>query len=659
MNVDSSELHWGTTRWGDDAPVESGLDPALMTVLLDHIATRVAVVDVDRRYRYANREALRFMGLDAAQVIGQPMAQVLDAGVLAVISPLIDRVFAGESLHRRGWADYERQGRRFREQWYVPYAPHGVVSAVLVCGLDHTEQRLSERELEDKRSQLQTSESLKAAIFDHALAALVSTDAAGLIVEWNPSAEAMFGRRRADVLGLPVSAVVIPERFREAHERGLQRIAAGGPPRLLARRIEMHALRGDGSEFPMEMVLWRTEAASAVVYTASIVDLSERHAAAQQIERQREALRQTEKLTTMGSLLAGVAHELNNPLAIVMGRASLLESKCDAGSEIASDALRIREAAERCGRIVRTFLDMARRRPTQRSSVALADVVRAAAELLGYAYRSHAIDLQLLLDPALPRVRADPDQLCQVVLNLLVNAQQALAAVEGPRQVTVSSGCTFDGVWLRVADNGPGLADAVRERIFESFFTTKAEGLGTGIGLSVSRALVHEHGGELVLEPATAGSGACFRLDLPIEAAAAPPTAPAGSSAAPVQEVAALARLLVVDDEAEIASMLRDMLEHAGYEASTAASGAMALEMLDMARFDAIVCDLHMPAMDGAALWREVSTRHPRLARAMLFMTGDTLAGGTDAFLRRSGCGCLDKPFNRDDLLARVAALLA
>lgn len=667
MNDDERELLWSTTRWGDAESTLPELEPALMRLLLEHIATRVAIVGVDRCYLYANREALRFMGLPAAKVIGQPMAQVLDAGVFRALVPLIDRVFGGESLHRRGWADYEKQGRRFREQWFVPYSPDGgAVQAVLVCGLDHTEQRLGEQELAHQRTQLRTSEALKAAIFDNALAALVSTDAAGCIVEFNPSAEAMFGHVRAQVLGRPVSEVMIPERFRAAHAQGLQRLQAGGAPRILNRRLELHAMRADGSEFPMEMVLWRTDAEGTVFFTASIADLSERHAAAQQIERQREALRQNEKLSAMGSLLAGVSHELNNPLAIVMGRASLLEEKCADSPALLRDALRIREAADRCGRIVRTFLNMARSRPPRRSSVSLNDAVRAATDMLGYTYRSHAIELRLALDAALPLVSADADQICQVVLNLLVNAQQALALVDGPRQVSVSTGVGPSGtveadasrgarVWLRVADNGPGVPPAAQSRIFDAFFTTKAEGLGTGMGLSVSRALAREHGGDLVLE-AQPTAGALFCLTLPIGAASELDSAPA---AAVLAGAPARARVLVVDDEAEIAGLVREILVQAGYEVATAASGAAALERLGAAHFDAIVSDLRMPDMDGAGLWREVSARHPALAACMLFVTGDTLSPDAREFLRSSHCAWLDKPFVKADLLARVAALLA
>jgi CheY-like chemotaxis protein/two-component sensor histidine kinase len=395
--------------------------------------------------------------------------------------------------------------------------------------------------------------------------------------------------------------------------------------------------------------MWMTRVDGAAYFTASINDLSQAHADAEVIARQRDALRQSEKLTAMGSLLAGVAHELNNPLAIVMGRASLLEEKTE-GTPLHADAARIRDAAERCGRIVRTFLNMARSRPAQHAPVQLNDLARAAADMLGYTLRSHGIEVDLRLAADLPEVQADGDQIGQVVLNLIVNAQQALAQHGGPRRITVLSG--LDGprsVFLRVADSGPGVPAAVRDKIFDPFFTTKADGMGTGMGLSVSRSIARDHGGDLVLEDTA--TGARFALSLPLRAAA-PVAAP---EATPVPEAAAgPARLLVVDDEAEIAELLRTLLEGAGFEVASADAGAVALELLDTARFDAIVSDLRMPDMDGAALWRAVRERHPALATRMVFVTGDTLSPQARQFLDASGCQRLDKPFSRDDLLARV-----
>jgi len=516
-----------------------------------------------------------------------------------------------------------------------------------------------QRELQQRERQ---TEALKASIIDHAVAGIVSTDAEGRIVEFNPAAETMFGRVRAEVLGQAVGEIIVPPRMRAGHDAGIARLAAGGAPQMLGKRVQMPALRADGAEFPVEMVLFRTELGGTVHYTASMTDVTERVEAAGQIERQRDALRQSEKLTAMGSLLAGVAHELNNPLAIVMGRASLLEETTE-GTALQADARRIREAAERCGRIVRTFLNMARQRPVRREPVQLNDLARAAAEMLGYTLRSHGITIELTLLEPLPEVMADGDQVGQVLLNLVVNAQHALGAVDSERRITLQTGVEQrrdnrePRVWLRVADTGPGVPAEARAQIFEPFFTTKAEGIGTGLGLSVSRTMVREHGGDLVLErDGGDGSGAAFRLSLPISGEARDSTASMPLDIAPP---APQARLLVVDDEAEIAELMRSMLESAGFEVATAESGAVALELLDAARFDAVISDLRMPDMDGAALWRAVRARHPALARRMLFVTGDTLSPEAQQFLDKARSASLDKPFAKGDLLAAVQTLLS
>ncbi|WP_077035925.1 PAS domain S-box protein [Pelomonas sp. KK5] len=653
----------GTATWDLSQAVPT-LDPKLAAMLLEHNSSGIAVLDLDGYYIFLNREMCRFFHRPAEQLIGRHVSELIGEQSYALYAPLIPRLLAGEALHVEGWIDYPGgHGSEYLSEALVPYGPPGgPVECTVVFARDSTELKLREQQLTDKLAELQRAEALKSAIVDHALAALVSTDAGGAIVEFNPAAEAMFGRRRGEVLGRGVSELIIPERYREAHDGGMARMQQGGPGRVMGKRLELHALRADGSEFPIEMVLWRTDVHAETFYTASIIDVSERRNAAAQIERQREALRQSEKLTAMGSLLAGVAHELNNPLSIVMGRASLLEEKCAGHAELQADARRIHDAAERCGRIVRTFMNMARSRPSQRGPVGFNELVRAAVEMLGYGYRTHGIALELTLGEGLPPISADGDQIGQIVMNLLVNAQQALAGRDGPRRVQVQTGLEprrdyrEPRVWLRVADNGPGIAAAARERIFEPFFTTKAEGLGTGLGLSVSRSLARDHGGELALEREGQGGGASFRLSLPISGATA---AAAESVPMPLMEEAGppTLRVLVVDDEPEVAEVMRAMLESAGYEVATADSGLLALELLDTARFDAIVSDLRMPQMDGAALWREISERHPALARSIVFVTGDTLSPDAADFLKRSRCASLDKPFGKADLLERVAGI--
>ncbi|MEK8030058.1 response regulator [Ideonella sp. DXS29W] len=502
---------------------------------------------------------------------------------------------------------------------------------------------------------------LRSAIAESAPAALIVSDESGRIVEFNPAAEAMFQQPRSRAIGRRIAALVMPARHHALHEQAMARLRAGESSQQLGQ-MHLHGLRADGSELPIEMLMWRTDLNGRAYYTASLVDMTEVHNATQEIERQREALRQSEKLTAMGSLLAGVAHELNNPLAIVMGRASLLEEKCDRDPELRAEAQRIRQAAERCGRIVRTFLNMARSKPSQRGPVSLNEMVRAAADMLQYGYRTHNISQELDLGEGLPPVVADSDEIGQVVMNLLINAQQAVASREGPRRVRVQSGVEprrdnrEPRVWLRVEDNGPGVSAAVRQHVFEPFFTTKPDGLGTGLGLAMSRSLVRAHGGDLMLEAGSSLGGASFRLSLPISGIAEPDgPAPALPSPAASQ----LVRVLVVDDEPELSELMREMLESAGYDVATAESGAVALEMLDLARFDVIVCDLRMPDMDGATLWREVCARHPGLSRSLLFVTGDTLSADASGFLKLTGCDSLDKPFSKTDLLTKVATLLS
>ncbi len=634
----------------------------LLSQLLEAVPARVVVIDVNERLVWANQEFFRFTRLHPKQVLSQPIARIIGDAAYASYDSVRPRLASGQTVAWEGWTALAGTGRRYMREHLVPVdVRDGVPQATVVMSLDLTELKRRDAELSAKVAELEASEALKSSIFDNAMAALVSTDETGHIVEFNPAAAAMFGIAREQALGRAVAEVMIPPRLRAAHDAGMARVTAGGEQRVMGRRVEMPALRADGSEFPVEMVLWRTAVGAQTYYTASLFDLSERQTAQGEIERQREALRQSEKLTAMGSLLAGVAHELNNPLSIVMGRASLLAEKMT-GHPLAADAQRIHEAAERCGRIVRTFLNMARSRPANRSEVALNDLATAAIDMLAYVLRSHGIAVTLDLLPGLPPVKADADQIGQIVLNLIVNAQQALGLRDHGRQLTVSTGLApmtegdrrrVPRVWLRVRDNGPGIAPELRERIFEPFFTTKSEGVGTGLGLAVSRGIARDHGGELTLQDD--GDGACFCLQMPVSGE--PETRETEPVPLPDTDEQS-ARLLVVDDEPEIAELISEMLAGAGYEVMTAESGAVALAMLAEARFDAIISDLHMPDLDGAGLWREVKRTQPALARRMLFVTGDTLSPTARQFLDEARCDRLNKPFAKAELLARVTALL-
>ena len=373
-----------------------------------------------------------------------------------------------------------------------------------------------------------------------------------------------------------------------------------------------------------------------------VLDLTEKQAAEVEIERQREIIYQREKLGALGSLLAGVAHELNNPLSVVVAQATLLAG---AGHRSA----RPRRAARRsgCGRALRPDRqDLPRHGaaapPSRCRGRPQPGRRRRRSSCSATASAPPASRFAPSLAPNLPTIWADPDQISQVLTNLIVNAQQAMAEWSGPRRLTDRHPLRSARrqIRLSVADSGPGVPPAIRSRIFEPFFTTKPVGIGTGIGLSVCHGVVTAHGGTITVDDAP-GGGAVFVIRLPatttVEAAA--PAGPAPSL------IGAGGRVLVVDDEPAVAEALSDILRHAGYRIDIAESGEAALGRVRTGVYDVIFSDVHMPDMDGLTFYRNLRELKPELADRLMFVTGDMLGGNIRTFIEETGLPFLEKPF--------------
>ena len=385
-----------------------------------------------------------------------------------------------------------------------------------------------------------------------------------------------------------------------------------------------------------------------------LYDLTERKEAEAQIAQQQEALQQSEKMAALGGLLAGVAHELNNPLSVVVGQASLL---IDGQGEpkVVARAEKIFKAADRCSRIVKSFLALARRKPTERKNVDLNGLVQSALDLLGYQIRTNEVTVKLDLAPHLPPVTGDGDQLIQVITNLILNAAQAMEKWEGPRTLTIQSGVTDDHtVELSVTDTGPGIPQELRTRIFEPFFTTKSDKGGTGVGLALCLNIIASHDGEMSVEDAD-GGGACFRIHLPMAA-----TARKEDTAAPQSHITLPSplRILLVDDEVDISQTLADLLEPEGHKIDIAIHGRVALEKLRKAPFDVIISDLRMPVLDGPGLYEAMKTECPNYLHKIIYVTGDTLSTHVQAFLKENPVPVVEKPYRLNDVRGAIAALL-
>lgn len=627
-----------------------------LAAILDGIPARVALMDRDRRYRYVNEACAAFFGLSRQAILGRAAAEVIGAAAFEAVQEQGGRALAGETLRWEGWLSYG-PGRepRFVQRLCQPHRDEaGDIDGYLVVVQDLTELKRDEAR---QVAALHMSQALNAAIIASALDCVIVIDEAGRVVEFNPAAERTFGHRRAEVLGRPMGDIIVPPHLRERHAAGFARYLATGDARLLGRRIEIEGMRADGEVFPLELALAEVRLPDQRLFTAYLRDLTPARAAAADIQRSRDAMHQTEKMAAFGSLLAGVAHELNNPLSIVVGNAMMLvEDAADMAPPLAERAGKIQTAAERCARIVRTFLSMTRQRQIALRPFAIGPLVRESLELLGYGLRTGGIAVELDIADDLPLAIGDPDQLNQVLVNLLVNAQQALAPQALPRCIAVTARAAPGELVLGVADNGPGVPPAVRDRIFEPFFTTKPMGVGTGIGLAVSRGIIEAHGGTLAL--AATDSGARFEVRLRLATARDGPPAPPADAprAAPLPGLDAC-RALIVDDEPEVASVLAQMVRSLGLRGDTAAGGADGIRRIEAQDYDVILCDLHMADTDGAAVFAWLAGHRPHLCGRVVFITGDTLGQGTSSFLARSGRPMLEKPFVQEDIRRVLGAM--
>ena len=502
--------------------------------------------------------------------------------------------------------------------------------------------------IEAALTSLRLTEERWRAMTDNASDVIAVVDETGIITYVSPSLEKM--------LGLPVSSYIGRNIFERVHPDDAARMQ----PRLLqpARRpLKFRGLHVNGEWRTLEVVGSDLRSHPAVRgLVLNMRDVSETVKAEEALARQRESLHQSEKLSALGSLLAGVAHELNNPLSVVVGRSIQLQSAAATAAD-RDTASRIRQAAERCARIVKTFLAMARKQEAERAPTDINGVIADAIDVLAYTLQSGGVQIETQLASGLPLVLADADQLAQVFMNLFANAQQAMATQSGPRRLSVRTMAVPGQAQLQieVRDTGPGIAADVAPRIFEPFFTTKPVGAGTGVGLSVSLGIVQAHGGTMTLDAAWKG-GASFVVTLPALPGPAQPPVAASQQASARQ---APLRILVVDDEVEIAEILREILAAEGHRVTLAHGGDEALHKLAEAGFDLVLTDLKMPGMDGPALYRQIQQHYPHLARRVIAVTGDTLGTSANDFVQNSGVPVIDKPFDPDDIVARVNAVVA
>ncbi len=367
---------------------------------------------------------------------------------------------------------------------------------------------------------------------------------------------------------------------------------------------------------------------------------------------------QSGKLSAVGQFVAGVAHELNNPLTAVIGFADLL-SMTATDEDMRAQLDMIAKSAHRCAKIVQNLLSFARQHEPERKLTQINSTVDEVLQMMAYDLRTSNIKVVRDFEPTLPPILADPHQLQQVFVNIISNARQAISGVGSTGEITVRTRGRDGFLTIAIGDNGPGISPENLAKIFDPFFTTKPQGQGTGLGLSLVYGMIREHGGTIVAK-SDLGHGATFTIELPIVTgvpAALRASEPAGGKISRAAKPRGTS-VLVVDDEEWILNLARKLLEWDGHEVVTALGAQQCLDLLGSRRFDVIVSDWKMPGMNGIQLFEQVRVEHPALAGRMLFMTGDVINETFRDFLRDNGMTCLSKPFPIAEFQRAVASML-
>jgi two-component system NtrC family sensor kinase len=495
-------------------------------------------------------------------------------------------------------------------------------------------------------------------LFEQANEGIVLVDATDMmILDWNPAAQRLLGFPHGSSDSHLISDfLVLPQDGKKV--RWFELLSQN--PQVTLRCL-------DGRTVMVDLTSSALELDGRPAYHLVLRELNER-------ARLENQLREAEKLSALGQLASGIAHEVNNPLAIMDAHLELILARPGCDDRTRADIKKVINECNRAAALIRNFLAVARKKRQDLQPIDLNRMLSGIAENQRMARAGQAICCTLQLDPHCPPIAGDSSQLERVFINLYRNAEQATERNRNTPLIKISTRRKGELVQARIEDNGTGVPAHLTTKIFEPFFTTKEVGAGTGLGLSISHQIVADHHGRIYCEPSPLG-GAAFVVELPLvsihDSETAAPTEPepepaaAPEQSAPVSRAARNARILIIDDEAALAEMICEYLNMTGHHAQFRTSSEEALALMEQAEFDLVISDFRMPGLTGEQLFERTLNRDPDMARRIVFMTGDIIGADARRFFSTHDVPCLAKPSalptierfinSRLELLARAA----
>ncbi|MHB8868656.1 MAG: hybrid sensor histidine kinase/response regulator [Thermoleophilia bacterium] len=629
------------------------------TDLYDFAPIGLVTFDVDGRIVEANLTAAALLSVYRGSFVGATLQSFLAVDSLPVFDRFRRSIIATGAKRGCDLEALASDGRHLilRVDGLAYAHGSGSPGRIRAALTDVSTSREMERALRENEEHFRS-------VVENAGDAIITVDAAGAVVLWNQAAATMFGRTFNEMRGRSLSAIM-PEGLQSLHTSALRRAAASHGSRGSGATLEQIGVRADGKEFPVELTLARWSAGSGEFFTGIVRDLSERRRAQEEHERLEEQLRQALKMEAIGRLAGGVAHDMNNMLTPILGYAEILLEDTPETDSRRADLQEILGAATRARDLTRQLLAFARKQTLDMQVLDLNAVVHGFQKMLSRMLRDN-VSLELRLAPLLGVVRGDVGQVEQVLLNLVLNAQDALpngGVISVATDETVVRDVGSDAhqellpgsyVVMTVSDDGHGMSPEVLEHLFEPFYTSKLKGRGTGLGLATVYGIVKQHGGEIFVQ-SELDRGSVFRVYLP-HTEGAPPVAELPEEGERVPR--GTETILIVEDQDRVRHVASQALRRYGYHTLEASSGDNALEVAAAQEgpIHLLLTDVVMPGMNGPELASRLRDAYPGVA--VLFMSG--YAGevlGRDGTLD-ADVELIMKPFSVRDLATRIRRAL-
>jgi len=626
--------------------------------LIENSSDVITVIDSLGTVRYQSPNYKAVWGRAPTGEIGRDMLKDVHPDEAALVSEKFDYLLKNP----RGIVSINVRAQHTDGSWRtIEVVGHNLLDNPVVCGIVVNFRDITKRKQAEEK--LRQSEKRYRLIAENTRDVIITTDMNLRLTYVSPSIKYLTTSTTEEVMAMSLEELLTPASLEVATKAFVEELEiANRQPRdpTRSRILELEVMRQDGS------TVW-TEARTNFLRGAEdqpvglitvLRDMTERRKAEEEkIELELKA-QVASRLASVGEMVAGVAHEINNPLTVVTGYAPLLMDRKDIPADIQRDLALINDGAQRVAGIIRRLLAFSRQTKPEQKLVGINELIEGALALRAYHLITSNIKLTTQLAPDLPPTVADPGQIQQVLLNLIVNAETEMKLAHGKGKLTITTEKSDNTIKISVKDDGPGIKPEIMDRIFDPFFTTRKVGQGTGLGLSLCYGIVAEHNGKIYAK-SKPGKGATFIVELPIvtEAEVPEPAEPAEPVVEQAEKVAK-AKIMVVDDEKVIRDLTKRVLVGEGYEVDTVDNADDALKMIESQRYNLILLDIKMPGVDGVELYRRIQKIAKSLARRVIFITGDILSSDTEKFFAETKVAHIDKPFNATQLKQEVKRVL-